>query len=147
MIGVSDGQNWDKLTRMLQVYPYDPAYNLTDGLLRANFTVLKLFQEANNFFTSLGFDSLDSFFDDSSGSVLRIKDEPEFLLVNFRNGSGSIKVSLTIDSDGYEGVHSLLTEALCLQLRREQPYIFQEVVNPGKNLLSFLPFLIYFFKI
>lgn len=65
------GQSWLGLKDFLKPYPGASEVDVTEALKKHNYTVLRMFEESNNFYKSLGLEPNDISYNVSAGAMIK----------------------------------------------------------------------------
>lgn len=70
IVGNMWAQTWQDLSDITKPYPDLKKINITDALLEKNYTPLKMFQESDNFYRSMGLESNAMSYNETLGAMI-----------------------------------------------------------------------------
>ncbi|KAL8605178.1 hypothetical protein ACOMHN_031119 [Nucella lapillus] len=135
LLGNLWGQVWVNLQDLMMPYPNKTALDVTPNMVKQNYTVRKLFETADEFFTSMGLKPMPKAFWDHS-MFEKPKDGREVVCHasawDFHNGVDfRVKMCTAVDEAYFNEIHHEMGHIVYFQLYKDQPVIFQDGANPG----------------
>ncbi|CAL1534581.1 unnamed protein product [Lymnaea stagnalis] len=135
LLGNMWGQEWNNLIEELTPFKGKPSLDITVEMVRQNYTALKIFQTANDFFKSLGMIEMpDSFWSDSL--LEKPKDGRDLdcqgIAWDFFNGKDFRIIQCTvITATDFLKAHKLMGHIEYDLQYKDQPILFRDGANPG----------------
>ncbi|KAI8789456.1 Angiotensin-converting enzyme (ACE) [Biomphalaria glabrata] len=135
ILGNMWAQEWDNLIKELSPYPKKPTFDVTDEMIRQNYTALKIFQTADSFFQSLGLIPMPPEFWNKS-VFERPADGREIVCHasawDFNNGKDfRIKQCTVVNSKDFNTAHHEMGHIEYFLQYANQPIAFRDGANPG----------------
>ncbi|CAL8095791.1 unnamed protein product [Orchesella dallaii] len=131
-------QDWSTLDNITKPYPDAVSLDATEAMLKKNYTALRMFQEADKFFTDMGLEPMtESFW---NKSMLERPDDGREVVCHasaedFCLGRGSqdfrIKQCTKVTMDQLVTAHHEMGHIEYFQQYTDKDYIFREGANPG----------------
>lgn len=127
-------QSWDNLYDDLKPFKKATAVDVTAEMAAKNYTVLKMFEDSNDFYTTLGLEDCEMSYTGKS-----IIEKPEDRVIachasawDFCNGEDyRVKMCTKITQGDYETVHHEMGHIEYFILYKDQPLPFRTGANPG----------------
>lgn len=160
LLGDIWSQDWSNLGDFVTPYPHVKYLDVTDDLLRQGFTPLKMFQMAEEFFTSLGmkpmppefwrFSLLEKPNDrrvQCTASAWDFCNRIDYrkvylyyfvMLIIFVFSYGRIKQCTEVNMDDLISAHHEMAHIEYYMQYAEQPFLFRDGANPGAPLFLYL---------
>ncbi|KAL8605177.1 hypothetical protein ACOMHN_031118 [Nucella lapillus] len=135
LLGNIWAQGWSNLQDLMMPYPNKTALDVTPNMVKQNYTVRKLFETADEFFTSLGLEPMPkAFWDDSMFE--KPKDGREVVCHasawDYRNGVDfRVKMCTEVNEGYFYVIHHEMGHIEYYLLYKNQPIVFKDGANPG----------------
>lgn len=126
------GQTWNDIYDLVAPYPNVSLFNLTKNLIKRNYTVERIFQQSENFFTSIGLYKMTKSFWNNSMFVKPLNREVQChaSAFDFYNGFDyRIKMCTTINEENFYSVHHEMGHIEYFMAYKDQPLIFKFGAN------------------
>nr|XP_022906108.1 angiotensin-converting enzyme-like isoform X1 [Onthophagus taurus] len=137
LLGNMWAQDWVNIAPYVIPYPKEEKLNVTKLLLEKHYTVIKMFQTADNFYKSLGLESNSMSFNKSEGAMIEKPRDGRNVLCHasawdFCNGKDfRIKMCAEVNFENFMTIHHEMGHIEYYQLYKHQPYAFRSGANPG----------------
>ena len=135
LLGNLWGQQWDNIADLVIPYPDKPSLDVTEEMIRQNYTPLKMFQMGDEFFTSMNMTKLpDQFWDKS---MIEKPNDGRELICHASAWDFSIpndvriKQCTRVDMENFIIIHHELGHIQYYLQYQHQPIAFRNGANPG----------------
>ncbi|GIU33149.1 M2 family metallopeptidase [Shewanella schlegeliana] len=134
LLGNMWAQSWGNIYNQVAPQDADPGYDVTELLAKHNFDEIKMVEQAEGFFTSLGFEPLpDSFWERS----LFVQPEDRDVVCHASawdlDNRDDIRIKMCIQktAEDFTVIHHELGHNFYQRAYKEQPFIFKNSANDG----------------
>ncbi|KAK4883480.1 hypothetical protein RN001_006799 [Aquatica leii] len=114
-------QSWINLEDLVRPYPNANSIDVTSALQEQGYRPLKMFQTADDFYTSLGLESNKMSYNEELGAVITKPNDKEIL----------IKMCTDVTYEDFITVHHEMGHIEYFILYKDQPIAFRNGANPG----------------
>jgi len=135
LLGNMWGQSWNHISDMLKPYPKKPSIDVTDEMKKQNWTPKIMFDKADEFFQSIGFEPMtDNFW---KNSLIEKPDDGRELVCHasawdfYGNEDYRIKMCTKVNEDDFVTVNHEMGHIQYFMRYRNQSYLFRGGANPG----------------
>lgn len=135
LLGNMWAQTWSNVESFTRPYPDKPDLNVTEAMIAKNYTVLKMFQMADEFFKSLNLTEMpESFW---KNSIIEKPNDGREMVCHasawdFGDGEDfRIKMCSKVQAETFEVVHHEMGHIEYYLQYKHQPSVFREGANPG----------------
>lgn len=129
-------QTWTNLNNILKIYPNASKLDLTAELVKQNYTVLRMFKTADEFYQSLGLKPMPMCYNTSLGAIIEKPNDTEIVCHasawDFSDGKDfRIKMCTKINYDHFVTIHHEMGHIQYFIQYKNQPSMFRDGANPG----------------
>lgn len=135
LLGNMWAQSWDNVAKFTKPYPNKPLVDVTDEMIRQNYTALRMFQMGDEFFQSLNMTALPPSFWEKS--IIEKPTDGRDLICHasawdfYLNNDVRIKQCTRITMDDFSTVHHELGHIQYYLQYQNQPLVYRDGANPG----------------
>lgn len=129
-------QSWGDIRELVLPYPNASKLDITSELLKQNYTPLKMFETADEFYQSLGLESNAMSYNVTNGAVIEKPSDREIVCHasawDFSDGKDfRIKMCTKVNFQDFITIHHEMGHIQYYILYKNQSIVFREGANPG----------------